>query len=520
VILALCVGDQCGEMLVQAHMGGMDEMGTFYDDCLEELYPPGSCGTFCNEHTYDCYLTEVHQACCDEEGTNCRADSDVPNVCPVGCAIVFPEFLETCHEHVAEHEATDPTIVVAEFEAFEQQCLTTDGLALVEYALQLVDRGCVLDLNGLDGGRHRLRRLQQFLVQRLSSSAEHCAWDEIDDLAQDVTSICCGGGACPDGNLVPTSCSPGCAVALHQFTMSCGPTLLSIDQDYDQIMAFEESCLENADPLFFLNAIKNAQCTTHAPPPPPTSLWHWSRSYSGITITEQNAVAAMTSNNGCCYAAVVSAPFFPGSADSYVEFTLTGDAAQSVMVGIARSDFDPTDPVTNGGYHYGAYGTAAGWMMEAASGIFYHDYVHAQASTTWTRVIGLWTNPDEPWGPTTLEAAPATPAAQPGDTIGMWLHAGSLSVYLNGELVGVMCQGLVGNFVWAADLGDNAGGPLPEGVRIASGSGPPHTCCSTRCYPCGSGTACDFCDGSCNSAGPDHCDQTHPEWADGCDRTC
>ena len=128
-------------MLVQAHMGGMDEMGTFYDDCLEELYPPGSCGTFCNEHTYDCYLTEVHQACCDEEGTNCRADSDVPNVCPVGCAIVFPEFLETCREHVAEHEATDPTIVVAEFEAFEQQCLNTDGLALVEYALQLVDRG-------------------------------------------------------------------------------------------------------------------------------------------------------------------------------------------------------------------------------------------------------------------------------------------------------------------------------------------------------------------------------------------
>ena len=26
-------------MLVQAHMGGMDEMNTFYDDCLEQLYP-------------------------------------------------------------------------------------------------------------------------------------------------------------------------------------------------------------------------------------------------------------------------------------------------------------------------------------------------------------------------------------------------------------------------------------------------------------------------------------------------
>ena len=43
--------DQCGAMLTEAHMGGMDEMGLFYDDCLEELYPPGSCGTFCNEHT-------------------------------------------------------------------------------------------------------------------------------------------------------------------------------------------------------------------------------------------------------------------------------------------------------------------------------------------------------------------------------------------------------------------------------------------------------------------------------------
>jgi hypothetical protein len=38
-------------MLSEAQMGGMEEMQYFYDDCLEELYPPGSCGTFCNEHT-------------------------------------------------------------------------------------------------------------------------------------------------------------------------------------------------------------------------------------------------------------------------------------------------------------------------------------------------------------------------------------------------------------------------------------------------------------------------------------
>ena len=227
------------------------------DRCLEELYPPGSCGTYCTAHTYDCYLTEVHQACCDEEGTNCREGSDVPNVCPVGCAIVFPEFLETCRDHITEHEATDSAIIVADFEAFEQQCLTSDGLALVEYALELAARGCILDLSG-NGNGHR--RLQQFLMQRLGSTASQCTWDTLDDKATDITSICCADNSCPEGSAVPTSCSPGCAVALHEFTVSCGPTLEIIDQDYSQIVQFEQSCLDAADPRFFLNAIQNAQC--------------------------------------------------------------------------------------------------------------------------------------------------------------------------------------------------------------------------------------------------------------------
>jgi hypothetical protein len=34
-------------------MGGMDEMGEFYDDCLGALYPPGICGTFCNGKRHD-----------------------------------------------------------------------------------------------------------------------------------------------------------------------------------------------------------------------------------------------------------------------------------------------------------------------------------------------------------------------------------------------------------------------------------------------------------------------------------
>ena len=81
-------GDQCGDMLTQAQMGGMDEMGIFYETCLESLYPPGKCGAFCNEHTYECLLAEVQQSCCYEGGRNCPESSAVPLTCPVGCALV------------------------------------------------------------------------------------------------------------------------------------------------------------------------------------------------------------------------------------------------------------------------------------------------------------------------------------------------------------------------------------------------------------------------------------------------
>ena len=87
-------------MPTEAHMGGMDTMGIFYDHCLESLYPPGSCGTFCNAHTFECFVNEVHESCCDEQGTNCPPNSDVPLTCPVGCALVFPEFNEICYDHI------------------------------------------------------------------------------------------------------------------------------------------------------------------------------------------------------------------------------------------------------------------------------------------------------------------------------------------------------------------------------------------------------------------------------------
>ena len=92
----------------------------------------------------------------------------------VGCALVFPEFLETCRDHVHEY----PDMMIADFEAFESDCLQQDGLSLVEYAISLVNQGCILDLEDTVG-----RRLQDspFLGATFGSDASRCSWDEIDD---------------------------------------------------------------------------------------------------------------------------------------------------------------------------------------------------------------------------------------------------------------------------------------------------------------------------------------------------
>ena len=113
----------------------------------------------------------------------------------MGCAIIFPEFLETCRAHVQEQAGLEE----ADYENFETLCLSQDGLALVEYAIQLMKDGCVLDLTGGEDGGHRrrllqtfrrllqtFRRLQGFFSQRFGASSPGCTWDEIDDISRDV----------------------------------------------------------------------------------------------------------------------------------------------------------------------------------------------------------------------------------------------------------------------------------------------------------------------------------------------
>ena len=75
--------------------------------------------------------------------------------------------------------------------------LTNDALALVEYALNLVARGCTLDLSGeVAHGGHRRRRLLlrflQYLAVRIGSTAE-CTWYKTTRL---VSLESCGGSKC------------------------------------------------------------------------------------------------------------------------------------------------------------------------------------------------------------------------------------------------------------------------------------------------------------------------------------
>jgi hypothetical protein len=269
--------DECGAMMEGMGMGGMETMGAFYDDCLETLYPPGKCGIFCNEHTYECMLDETHEACCDEEGSNCVDSSDVPLTCPVGCALVWPEFAAVCKDHIEAQGG-----LTADYEKFTEECLAVDGIALVEYALELKKKGCTIDLEGAAGGRRQLQRSVSggMLEQWLDSDDYGCVWEEIDDGANAVDDVCCGenGQLCTEegdsGFASPATCSMTCLIATHEFTTQCGETLAHIlgPERSALVSGFEERCVGSVDTEAFVMAIQNAVCPDASgvlPPPPP-----------------------------------------------------------------------------------------------------------------------------------------------------------------------------------------------------------------------------------------------------------
>jgi hypothetical protein len=133
----------CGAMLSAMGVGGTEGMTSFYDSCLGTLYPPGQCAEECTPSMMHCRLMEVQAACCGDPA-NCPDGDPVPHSCPVECALVFPFFLESCHDAL-EAQGGEMRL----YERFSQACTRQDTTALVEYASDLIDQGCTVDLGGL-----------------------------------------------------------------------------------------------------------------------------------------------------------------------------------------------------------------------------------------------------------------------------------------------------------------------------------------------------------------------------------
>jgi hypothetical protein len=130
-------------MLSAMGVGGTEGMTSFYDSCLGTLYPPGQCAEECTPSMMHCRLMEVQAACCGDPA-NCPDGDPVPHSCPVECALVFPFFLESCHD-VLEAQGGEMRL----YERFSQACTRQDTTALVEYAADLIEQGCSVDLGGL-----------------------------------------------------------------------------------------------------------------------------------------------------------------------------------------------------------------------------------------------------------------------------------------------------------------------------------------------------------------------------------
>eukprot|EP01043_Picozoa_sp_COSAG02_P064374 COSAG02_NODE_9391_length_2232_cov_5.085326_1_plen_353_part_10 len=176
----------------------------------------------------------------------------------MGCAIVFPPFLESCRDHIIASG-----LAIGDFDSFSEMCLSVDARDLVEYVAELRSRGCDINLDSAVTPTGGHRRTQDLSGTIFRTTSEACRWDQIDDWARDVDTICCDGNACPAGQR-PSSCSAGCAVALHAFMSACGAAvelaLGAADARTLDIQAFEEDCLASADPDFFLRAIAEATC--------------------------------------------------------------------------------------------------------------------------------------------------------------------------------------------------------------------------------------------------------------------
>eukprot|EP01045_Picozoa_sp_COSAG04_P022040 COSAG04_NODE_2436_length_4131_cov_12.161458_2_plen_525_part_00 len=174
-----------------------------------------------------------------------------------------------------------------------------------------------------------------------------------------------------------------------------------------------------AGPVRALLLIVDSLCTLFLPARARVQ-WRWARAHSGIDITgEGGAMATWKSPDN--YQAAVCGEVLQAEGEAYAEFTWVRGGGGTFKVGVARAGADPSS------VQGGISNTADSWMYILGNGGHTHNFMCP------------------PW------ASGRSHGIKQGETVGLLLRRGSLSVYFGARQVGVMCTGLSGPLVWAAD---------------------------------------------------------------------
>ena len=148
--------------------------------------------------------------------------------------------------------------------------------------------------------------------------------------------------------------------------------------------------------------------------------WRWARAHGSVDITGEGGALASRKGDDWDFRPAVCGEVLQAEGEAYAEFTWV--SGSSSMVGVARAWVDPS--------WVGLHCTADGWMYHCSGGYHCHNF----------------SGSFKPW------ASGSKQRIEQGETVGLLLRRGSLSVHIGGRQVGVMCTGLSGALVWATDL--------------------------------------------------------------------